>query len=99
MVHRIREKILTMSFSTKKTNLSESVSENEASVFPRFIVLEFLEEIYLAKLSPFLIEKIILSRATQRTVKKTRNGNLLAEVVSWRHAENTLKMKTFHARK
>ena len=40
-----------------KRNLSESDSENEAADLPRFIVIESLEEVCLAKFSPFLIEK------------------------------------------
>ena len=41
-----------------KWNLSESNSENERIMeFPRFIVIESLEETLLAKLSTFLIEK------------------------------------------
>ena len=58
-----------------KRNLSESDSENETADFPRFIVIESLEEVCLAKLSAFLIEKVISTRASPKTVKKTRNGN------------------------
>ena len=52
-----------MGFLNKKTkqNLSESDSENEASDFPRFIILESLEETCLAKFSQFLIEKVELN--------------------------------------
>ena len=71
-----------------KRNLSESDSENEASDFPRFIVIESLEEVGLAKFSPFLIEKVISTKASLKTVKKTRNGNLLVEVDNRRQAEN-----------
>ena len=66
---------------------------------PRFIVIESLEEVCLAKFSPFLIEKVISTRASPKTVKKTRNGNLLVEVDSRRQAENRLKIKTFHTTK
>ena len=79
-----------MASSNKKSkqNHSESDSENEVADFPRFIVIEFLEEVCLARFSPFLIEKVISTRASLKTVKKTRNGNLLVEVDSWRQAEN-----------
>ena len=79
-----------MASSNRKTkrNLSESDSENEAADFPRFIVIESLGEVCLAKFSPFLIEKVISTRASPKTVKKTRNGNLLVEVDSRRQAEN-----------
>ena len=71
-----------------KRNLSESDSGNEAADLPRFIVIESLEEVCLDKFSPVLIEKVISTRTTPKTVKKTRNGNLLVKVDSWRHAEN-----------
>ena len=45
---------------------------------------ESLEEVYLAKFSPFLIEKIMSTRATLKNVKKTWNGNLLVKVDSQR---------------
>ena len=71
-----------------KRNLSESYSENEAADFPRFIVIKSLEDVCLAKFLPFLIEKVISTRASSKTVKKTRNGNLLVEVDSRRQEEN-----------
>ena len=82
-----------------KRNLSDSDSENETADFPRFIVIESLEEVCLAKFSPFLIEKVISTRANPKTVKKTRNGYLLVEVDSRRQAENILKTNTFHTTK
>ena len=90
-----------MASSNKKTkrNLSESVSENEAADFTKVIVIESLEKVCLAKFSPFLIKKVISTRATSKTVKKTRNSNLLVEVDSRRQAENILKIKTFHSMK
>ena len=90
-----------MASSNKKTklNLSESDSENEAADFPRFIVIESLKEVCLAKFSLFLIEKVISTRASPKNVKKTRNGNLLIEVDRRRQAENILKIKTFHTTK
>ena len=51
-----------------KRNLSESDSENETADFPRFIVIKPLEEVCLSKLSPFLIEKVISTRASPKTV-------------------------------
>ena len=77
-----------MASANKKSKLNLSDSENEAADFPRFIVIESLEEICLAKFSPFLIEKVISTRTTLKTVKKTRNSNLLVEVDSQRQAEN-----------
>ena len=60
-----------MSSSKKKKdkqNLSESNSENEAADSPWFIVIESLEEDYLAKLLLFLIENVISTRATPKIV-------------------------------
>ena len=76
-----------------KRNLSELDSENEAADFPRFIVIESLEGVRLAKFSPFLIEKVISIRATPKSVKKPRNGNLLVGV------DSILKMKTLYTTK
>ena len=45
-------------------------------------------------LNSFFNEKVISTRATQRNVKKTWNGNLFVEVDSQRNAENILKMNT-----
>ena len=42
--------------------------------FPRFIIIEFLENV-----SPFLIEKVIATSATPKQ-QKTPNRNLLVEV-------------------
>ena len=99
--HRAIEKYTaSMASSNKKDkrNLSESDSENEAADFPRFIVIESLEEAYRAKFSSFLIEKVISTRAIQKSVKKTRNGNLLVELDSRGQAESISKMKTFQTK-
>ena len=76
---------------TKLNGTSQSDSENKAADFPRFIVIESLEEVCQAKFSPFLIEKVISTKASPKIVKKTRNGNLLVEVDSRRQAENIKK--------
>ena len=44
-------------------------------------------------------KKVIFTRASPKTVKKTRNGNLLVEVDNRRQAENILTIKTFHSTK
>ena len=82
-----------MASSNKKSkrNLSESDSENEAADFPRFIVIDSLEEVCQANFSPFFIEKVISTRASPKTVKKTRNGYLLVEVDSRIQPENINK--------
>ena len=64
--------------------------------FPRFIVLESMEETTLSKLSPFIIQKVISANFQPKTVKKLQNGNLLIEVVQEKDANFLLKMKIFH---
>ena len=96
-----KKQALPMAFLDKKQNeiFFESDSVTEAADFPKFIVLESLQDICQAKLSPFLLEKIILTKATSRSVKQTRNGNLFMEVDSWRHPESILKIMTFQITK
>ena len=96
--HRTNEKhtpIMASSFKKSKRYLSDSSSETEGD-FPRFIIIESLQDTQLDQLSPFLIEKIISSRSNPKTVKKLRIGNLLVQVESKKHAENLLKMEKFH---
>ena len=45
-----------------KIKISESDLDNEITEFPRFIIIESLEETPLAKQSNFLIEKVISNR-------------------------------------
>ena len=66
------------------------------SDFPRFIIIESLQDVKLDQLSPFLIKKIISSRSNPKTVKKLQTENLIVEVESNKHAENLLKMEKFH---
>ena len=87
-----------MASSNKKTKRNQT-RRMKQQTSPRFIVIESLEEVCLVKFSPFLIEKVISTRASLKTVKKTRNGNLLVEVDNRSQAENILKIKTFHTTK
>ena len=66
------------------------------SDFPRFIIIESLQDVKLDQPSPFLIEKIISSRSSPKTVKKLQTENLLVEVESKKHAESILKMEKIH---
>ena len=83
---------MASSFKKSKRYLSDSDSETEND-FPRFIIIESLQDTKLDQLSPFLIEKIISSRSNPKTVKKLQTGNLLVEVESRKHADNLLKME------
>lgn len=64
--------------------------------FQDFFVLISPKETPLAKLSAFLIEKVLSSRLDPKTVRKLREGNLLIEVEHRKHAKNIIKMKTLH---
>ena len=103
MEHRAREKYtppMASSYKqTNKWNLSESDLEGEAAGFPRFIVIESLEEVCLAKFLPFLTEKVLSMRTTPKNVKKIKSRNLLVNVDNSRSVESILKMKIFHTTK
>ena len=83
----------------KKQNLLESDSEGEAADFPRFIVIESLEEVCLSQILAFPHRKSYFNIGNTKNIKKIRNRNLLVQVDSWRQAENILKMKTFYMTK
>ena len=74
---------------------TDSDSETSPSSFPRFIVLESLEEKPLAKLNPFVIEKTISGIVIPQTVKKLKDGNILVEIDKKSYADNLLMMKFF----
>ena len=82
--------VLLSTVLVKQNNVSDLV--NEAIDVLRFIVLESLKETCRTKLFPFLIKKVISTKPTPTTVKKTGNSNLLAGVDSWKHSENILKV-------
>ena len=74
---------------------SDSDSDTSISSFPRFIVLESLEDKQLTKINPFVIHKIISGIVSPISVKKLNNGNLLIEVDKRTYADNLLNMKLF----
>ena len=84
---------MSSSFEKSKRYLSDSNTESD---FPKFIIIESLQDVKLDQLSHFLIKKIISSRSNPKTVKKLQTENLLVEVESKKHAENQLKMEKFH---
>ena len=60
--------------NTKKKNSNKiSDSENKITEFPKFIVIESLEETPPAKLSPFLIEKNNLEQSKPLNCEKKTN--------------------------
>ena len=67
------------------------------SHFPRFLLIESTATDHLlSKLSPFVIEKVLVSVAgSPKSVKKLISGALLVEVEKPKHAENLLKISIF----
>ena len=74
---------MASSFKKSKRYLSDSDSETEND-FPRFIIIESLQDTKLDQLSPFLIEKIISSRSNPKT----------EETPNWKPACRSGKQKT-----
>ena len=88
-----------MEQQTKKRSREQLDSDNGqvTSTFPRFLIIESTRpEQPLAKLSPFVIEKVLVSVAgSPNSVKKLNSGSLLVEIEKAKHAENLLKLSRF----
>ena len=90
-----------MEHQTKKRSREQLDSDSDngqtSSSFPRFLIVESNDpERPLSKLSPFVIEKVLVSVAgSPKSVKKLNSGALLVEVEKTKHAENLLKMTRF----
>ena len=79
-----------------KRNLRETDSGDEVeSLFSRFITIEFKSSPIMS-LSPFIIEKVISSNISPKSVKKLINETLLIEVEKRKHADFLLKMTMFY---
>ena len=74
---------------------SDSDSDTSISSFPRFVVLESLEDKHLTKINPFVVHKVISGIVKPISVKKLNNGTLLIEVNKKTYADNLLNMKFF----
>ena len=74
---------------------SDSDSDTSISSFPRFVVLESLEDKHLTKINPFAVHKVISGIVKPVSVKKLNNGTLLIEVDKKTYADNLLNMKFF----
>ena len=77
---------------------NDSAPVESTNGFPRFLVIEsWNEEQPLTKLSPFIIEKVLISIAgTPKSVKKLRTGGLPVEVEKPQHSKNLLALKKFY---
>ena len=77
---------------------NDSAPVESTNGFPRFLVIESCnEEQPLTKLSPFIIEKVLISIAgSAKSVKKLRTGGLLVEVEKPQHSKILLALKKFY---
>ena len=76
---------------------ADSENPQPTSPFPRFLLIEStVQDQPLSKLSPFVIQKVLVSTAgPPKSVKKLSSGSLLIEVEKPKHAENLLKLTHF----
>ena len=82
----------------KKNELENEPADFETTgPFARFLIIESLNsEHLLSKLSPFVIEKELVSLArSPKSVKKLKNGTLLVKVEKAQHSINLLGLKRF----
>ena len=72
-------------------------SQSTSVAFPRFLIIEStVPDQPLSKLSPFVIEKVLVGLAgSPKSVKKLRSGSLLVEIEKAVHAKTLLKIKHF----
>ena len=93
--------ITTMDSQNKKRTRDQLDADSETtqstSPFPRFLLIEStVPDQPLSKLSPFVIQKVLMSVAgSPKSVKKLSSGSLLIEVERPKHAENLMKIKQF----
>ena len=83
--------IIYMASSKHSKRLSpDSDSDSDTSItnFPRFVILESLEDKQLATVNPFVVHKVISGIVKPISVKKLKNGTLLVEVDKKTFAEN-----------
>ena len=75
----------------------DSENPQPTSPFPRFLLIEStVQDQPLSKLSPFVIQKVLVSTAgPTKSVKKLSSGSLFIEVEKPKHAENLLKLTHF----
>ena len=93
-----------MERQTKKRTCEQLESDTDStqgpsssSSFPRFLIIESTKvDEPLTKLSPFVIEKVLVSVAgSPKSVKKLNSGSLLVEVEKPKHADNLMKLSRF----
>ena len=84
-----------MDSKNKKRTRDQLDADSEttrSTSFPRFLLIEStVRDQPLSKLSPFVIQKVLMSVAgSPKSVKKLTSGSLLIEVERPKHAENLM---------
>src|SRR6267154_3187635 len=82
----------TTKLNEETTNIRDLCATD---AWPRFLVMESLEEKSLSRLSPFIIEKAMKGICDVVDAKKLRSGALLIEVSRPAQATNLLMQTTF----
>ena len=72
-------------------------AQSTSTAFPRSLIIEStVPDQPLSKLSPFVIEKVLVGLAgSPKSVKKLRSGSLLVEVEKATHSKTLMKIKHF----
>ena len=72
-------------------------AQSTSVAFRRFLIIEYtVPDQQLSKLSPFVIEKVLVELAgSPKSVKKLRSGGLLVEIEKAVHAKTLLQIKHF----
>ena len=91
-----------MDYQNKKRTLDQQDADMDYEQstyysFPRFLLIDSnVPEQPLSKLSPFVLEEVLVGLAeSPKSVKKLKSGSLLVEVEKAIHAKNLMKMKHF----
>ena len=103
MASKPRKRHASISDIDSDESLTASQSQSKSSVqskktyVPRFLIIHSeVEGMDISLLSPFLIEKAIMSIAGEpKGIKSLQSGDLLIQCTKQPHAANLLKMKTF----
>ena len=102
MATKSRKRHAPITDTDSDESLTASQSQSKSSVpkkpyVPRFLIIHSeVEGKDISLLSPFLIEKAIMSIAGEpKSIKNLRSGDLLIQCTKQPHEANLLKMKTF----
>ena len=102
MATKSRKRHAPITDTDSDESLTASQSQSKSSVpkkpyVPRFLIIHSeVEGKDISLLSPFLIEKAIMSIAGEpKSIKNLRSGDLLIQCTKQPHETNLLKMKTF----